>query len=188
MAYRHPFKRTYTDKDGKKRQTPKWHVEIRDHNGLPRRLAVSTSKARAHEVGRRFDALVRCRENREAPDAELREWRKGLEALGANVEQVVAYRAMRPQLESDDCLAAIDTTSLAIVTFASPSAIDGLTSVLGRKRFDQLLSGCSAVVIGPTTARALQGAGFAAAATAERSTLSGLARAVEKVAADGRSS
>ncbi len=112
---------------------------------------------------------------------------KGLEALGANVEQVVAYRAMRPQLESDDCLAAIDTTSLAIVTFASPSAIDGLTSVLGRKRFDQLLSACSAVVIGPTTARALQGAGFTAAATAERSTLSGLARAVEKVAADRRS-
>ncbi|MEE8367827.1 MAG: uroporphyrinogen-III synthase [Thermoanaerobaculia bacterium] len=111
---------------------------------------------------------------------------RGLEALGAGVEQVVAYRAVRPQLESDDRLAVIDTTSLAIVTFASPSAIDGLRSVLGRKRFDQLLSGCSTVVIGPTTARALQGAGFTAAATAEQCTLLGLARAAERVASDGR--
>lgn len=104
---------------------------------------------------------------------------EGLEALGANVEQVVAYRTERASLDRAKCLRSIDQTTLSILTFASPSAVDGLESILGAESFRTLLEACPAVVIGPTTAQALEKTGFAPSATAEPTTLAGLVKAVE---------
>ncbi len=101
-----------------------------------------------------------------------------LTALGATVDRVVAYRTVPASLDPGQCLAAIDAGAASVVTFTSPSAVAGLESAIGRVDFERLLEVCPAVVIGPTTERALNKAGFAAAAAAQSSTLEGLADAV----------
>ena len=65
-----------------------------------------------------------------------------------------------------------------VVTFASPSAVDGLAAALGEPALAQLLAGAAAAVIGPTTARALVRRGRTADAVAEPATLDGLVEAV----------
>ena len=110
----------------------------------------------------------------------------GLEALGMEVDRVVAYRTTPRPLDPDECLAAVDRAATAVVTFTSPSAVDGLLSAFGRLQLERLLATCPAVVIGPTTARALDGLGLGAASTAEPSTLPGLVAAVERLVRDGK--
>ena len=72
------FKRTYKDKNGKKRQTPKWYVEFRDHNEIIRQSAAFVDKAATEELGRKLVKLVSCRVVREAPPPELQRWIEGL--------------------------------------------------------------------------------------------------------------
>jgi uroporphyrinogen-III synthase len=103
---------------------------------------------------------------------------KELTARGATVDQVVAYQTVPGSLDAAQCLAAIDTGGATVVTFASPSAVEGLESALGRAGFERLMAACPAVVIGRTTERALNRAGFPAAAAAQPSTLEGLSDAV----------
>lgn len=110
----------------------------------------------------------------------------GLAALGAEVDPVVAYRTVGRPLDRAECLAALNDGDPPIVTFASPSAVAGLRSTLGRRGFARLLARCPAVVIGETTGRALTDAGFSPTHTASPGTLAGLARAVERVAQEVR--
>ncbi len=105
---------------------------------------------------------------------------EGLRALGAHVDQVTAYRTRPAPLDRDACHAEIRRGRIAAVTFASPSAVDGLQQALGPEGFRLLLEAAPAVAIGPTTAEALDQAGYPAARVAEPSTLEGLVEAVEQ--------
>jgi uroporphyrinogen-III synthase len=99
----------------------------------------------------------------------------GLTQLGAEVVQVEAYRTESSAgLDVKDCRAWISRGGIGAVTFASPSAVDELEHALGKNDFDRLLSGATAVAIGPTTARALTDRGHTPA-LAESATLQGLA-------------
>jgi uroporphyrinogen-III synthase len=65
-----------------------------------------------------------------------------------------------------------------VVTFTSPSTIEGIETSLGPVRFRAWLAVVPAVVIGRTTARALAARGVEPAAIARPSTLEGLVQGV----------
>ena len=106
----------------------------------------------------------------------------GLRQLGAEVVQVEAYRteSSASALDVKDCRSWIARGGIGAVTFASPSAVDELEHALGKEDFKRLLSGATAVAIGPTTARALTERGHTPA-LAESATLQGLAQTTHRI-------
>ena len=76
------FKATYRDREGKKRESSKWYVEMSDHLQRRRRLPGLTWKKATTELGRKLGELVECRLCGERPGAELRKW---LETLSASM-------------------------------------------------------------------------------------------------------
>jgi len=105
----------------------------------------------------------------------------GLAALGAEVVRVEAYRTAAAPLDAAACARAAATAPL-VLTFASPSAVDGLAGALGEAVFAALVDGAATAVIGPTTAEALRRHGRAPDATAEPHTLDGLVAAAASAA------
>ncbi len=102
----------------------------------------------------------------------------GLAALGAEVLRVEAYRTLAAPLDRARCLAAAGRGEVDVVTFASPSAVDGLAESLGEPALRDLLARAAVAAIGPTTAESLARRGRAADAVADPSTLDGLVAAV----------
>ena len=72
------FKATYKDRQGRKRESRNWYVEIKDHLERTRRLPACQDKAAAGEVGRKIKRLVALKIAGEGPDAELVRWIEGL--------------------------------------------------------------------------------------------------------------
>jgi uroporphyrinogen-III synthase len=105
---------------------------------------------------------------------------EGLKQLGAVVTQVEAYRTESAALDPTECRAWIARGGVGAVTFASPSAVSELASILGEEDFERLLANAAAVAIGSTTARALSARGHTAV-VAESATLRGLALATLRV-------
>ena len=54
------FRPTYTTRAGRRRQSPRWHVECKDHTGQRRRLAAFTDKAASDELGRKCEKRPAC--------------------------------------------------------------------------------------------------------------------------------
>ena len=98
----------------------------------------------------------------------------GLVALGAEVVRVEAYRTVSAALDAAPCLAAASRGEIDVVTFASPSAVDGLAEALGEAQLAQLLAHTAVAAIGATTSGALAHRGRPADAIADRATLDGL--------------
>jgi uroporphyrinogen III methyltransferase/synthase len=96
----------------------------------------------------------------------------GLEAQGARVEQVEAYRTITPERFGERIRQVLDD-GFDLVLFASPSAVAGFASTAPER-----MAGLPAAVIGPTTREAAVRAGFAVVAEAEPATAEGLVRAV----------
>jgi len=105
---------------------------------------------------------------------------QGLTQLGAEVEQVEAYRTEAAALDIGVCRAWIERCAVGAVTFASPSAVEELERALGASDFARLLNHAAVVAIGPTTARALAARG-STAVLAESATLSGLANTTSRL-------
>ncbi|MGH8286980.1 MAG: uroporphyrinogen-III synthase [Steroidobacteraceae bacterium] len=102
-----------------------------------------------------------------------------LEAAGARVDSVVAYR-LAPLRAANGSRGARARHRFDAVTFTSPSTIDGLETRLGAARVRELLARTPAIVIGSTTARALAERGVHAARQARPTTLAGLVTALER--------
>jgi len=107
-----------------------------------------------------------------ASDLARDELATGLEALGAEVERVVAYRTVVPEGMAQR-LAALVGEGFDLVVFSSPSAVDGFAAAI-----PGLAAGLPAAVIGPTTEAAAQRAGFAVRAVASPATAQGLLRVI----------
>lgn len=101
----------------------------------------------------------------------------GLAGLGAEVVRVEAYRTLPAALDAASCLAAAARGEVDVVTFASPSAVDGLAAALGDAGLAALLRETAVAVIGPTTAGALVRRGRVPDAIASPATLDGLVAA-----------
>ncbi len=100
----------------------------------------------------------------------------GLEALGAEVERVTAYRTVTPA-GLQERVAALMDGGFDLVVFASPSAVKGFASAAPGG-----VAGIPAAVIGPTTEASARGAGFTVRAVASPATAAGLVRAVATAA------
>lgn len=110
-------------------------------------------------------------------DAATPELRAALDARGALVEEVVAYRTIEGPGSSRDPLRAALQQDLDGIAFTSGSTVRGLTrlaSPIDRGRARTLPAFC----IGPVTAKEARKSGFHVAATAVRHTARGLADAI----------
>ena len=105
---------------------------------------------------------------------------EGLAAAGAEVAQVDAYTLEPAPLDRDACRAALESGEIALITFTSPSTVEGLAAALGDDVMELARARARAIAIGPTTAEAAGAAGFADVAVADPHSLDGLAdRAAE---------
>lgn len=122
-----------------------------------------------------------------AGDLARPELRAGLEAAGAQVEQVTVYRTVRPDVVGAgdapwDALAALERGEIDVVVLLSPSAITNLVEMLGARQ--AVLQRARLACIGPTTAAAVRERGFLPAIVAEDHTVPGLVRALTHLMAE----
>ena len=106
----------------------------------------------------------------------------GLERLGADVTEVVAYRTEPAPLDVASCRTALESGAVEVLTFTSPSTVQNLRAALGPRLFALAARRARAVAIGPTTAEAVRAAGFDDVVVAEPHSLEGLAARVADVA------
>jgi uroporphyrinogen III methyltransferase/synthase len=100
----------------------------------------------------------------------------GLEAAGARVERVVAYRTVIPPGLHESVAAAL-RSGFDLAVFASPSAVEGFATAAGQ----QGCAGLRSAVIGPVTEATARAAGFDVVAVASPSTVEGLLRVIPRI-------
>jgi len=103
-----------------------------------------------------------------------------LREAGAQVTEVVAYRAAAPKELDAQIVDRVQRAEVDAIVFASPSAYHNLSDVIGAKRLAELSSRLDFAAIGPTTARALREAAARVAIEANESSAAGLADAIAK--------
>jgi uroporphyrinogen-III synthase len=99
--------------------------------------------------------------------------RAGLEAEGALVDQVVAYRTVTPRGLAVALAEALEQ-GVDLAIFASPSAVEGFVAAAGLAACGRL----PVAVIGPVTEAAARAVGFEVVAVASPSTSDGLLRSL----------
>ncbi len=99
---------------------------------------------------------------------------------GHAVDRVEAYRTELDELDAVACAELIDTGAVGVVTFTSPSAVEGLARALPAEVLERLRERAAAAVIGPTTGEAAEAAGWRIH-TADETSLEGVARAAAHV-------
>jgi len=102
------------------------------------------------------------------------ELKEALEARGARLQRVAAYRSQQAVLDAG-ALAKLESAALSLVFFASPRSAEAFVASGAAAR--RILSRAAVVAIGPTTADALAGLGVAVSAVAEQPTSSALVAA-----------
>jgi uroporphyrinogen-III synthase len=134
-------------------------------------LTVAIAEGLGDVAGRR---VVLARADAATPDL-----RAALDARGALVEEVVAYRTIEAPPSSRGALTAALRSPLAGVTFTSSSTVRGLVSLAGR--FEQArVRALPAWCIGPVTATTARAHGFTVAGTAGVHTAEGLADTIRE--------
>jgi len=68
------YKATYKDRDGKRRRTAKWYVDIFDHNQLRHKIPAFADKRISEALGRNIESLINCRSAGLEPDVKLNQW------------------------------------------------------------------------------------------------------------------
>ena len=68
------YKATYKDRDGNRRRTAKWYVDIFDHNRLRHKIPAFADKRLSEALGRNIEALVNCRSAGLELDSKLNQW------------------------------------------------------------------------------------------------------------------
>ena len=106
----------------------------------------------------------------------------GLTELGARVDQRTAYRMVTLPLDMAACRRAMEDGRLQVITFASPSAMDGLREGLGRDFYATLAREIPAAAMGPTTAEALREDGWTKVLVAGDPSWQGLVDAAQEAA------
>lgn len=103
------------------------------------------------------------------------ELRRALEACGARMTEVIAYRTITGGRPSEEERAEI--AKAEAVLFLSPSAVMGFLEVFGPGA-QKSLSGCAVAAVGQVTHRALRSAGLEHAIAAEDASVAGIVEAL----------
>jgi uroporphyrinogen III methyltransferase/synthase len=99
---------------------------------------------------------------------------RGLTALGATVDVVVAYRSVPVEAEGVELLRlGIEAGDIHLVTFTSPSSAENFHDAVG-----ELALTLPAAVLGPVTGETAERLGYRVVAVAEPHTIAGLVRAI----------
>lgn len=119
--------------------------------------ATGTGLARGLPADLQGRSVLLPRSDRARPDLP-----QALEASGARVSAVVAYRTVPPGQEAEAALALIRNGQAEVVTLASPSAFERLAEQLGTATLAALTSSgkLALAAIGPVTAAAIKQAGL----------------------------
>ena len=107
---------------------------------------------------------------------------EGLRELGARVDRVVAYRTVASPPDAVEVARAATAGTVRVVTFTSPSTVEGFFAALDAAAAAWLTGRLAAAAIGSTTRDALAAAGWAAE-TAPEPSLEGLVEAAARAAA-----
>jgi uroporphyrinogen III methyltransferase/synthase len=101
----------------------------------------------------------------------------GLQAAGADVAVVEAYRNVRPAVDSDALRRELEAGTLPVLTFTSPSAVRHFLALLddGARR---AVADCIVAALGTTTARALRDHAIEPAVVPKRPDVRELVRAL----------
>ena len=105
-----------------------------------------------------------------------------LAALGASVDDVVAYRTLTGGPDDAAVIAALEAGSIDYVTFTSSSTVAGLLQVVGGPA---RLAGVTVACIGPETARTAEANGLVVHLIAKEATIPGLVAALLDDASQG---
>jgi len=98
----------------------------------------------------------------------------GLRALGVEVERVTAYRTLAAPLDRESCRRTLDAGEVQVISFASPSSVNGLVAGLGAEMFREASKRVVMAAIGPTTSAAVRQAHAAHVIEAADHSLPGL--------------
>jgi uroporphyrinogen III methyltransferase / synthase len=102
---------------------------------------------------------------------------EGLEALGAKVERIFAYRSINDGTGGKRLALALESGEVDLVTFTSASSVRGYVDAVG----EDLARRAQAASIGPATTAALSAAGIELRTEAKESTIDGLVQAIQLV-------
>ena len=72
------FKPVHKTKEGKRQQSKKWYVEVKDHRGTPRKYPGCSDKRLTAAVGSHIELLAACKQAGQPPDAQLCQWIQGI--------------------------------------------------------------------------------------------------------------
>jgi len=105
---------------------------------------------------------------------------KTLEAAGARVTEVVAYRTLAPEALDPAILESVRRAEVDAIVFASPSSFHNLCDSIDAGELAALSTRVQFAAIGPTTAQALRQAGARVEIEANESSGAGLADSIAK--------
>ena len=103
---------------------------------------------------------------------------KELEAFGATVEVVPAYRTVRADADREMLKQLLQDRKIDLVTFTSSSTVTAFVELLGTEDPKALLEGVRIACIGPITAATAEGFGVAVDITAKPYTIPALAESI----------
>lgn len=103
---------------------------------------------------------------------------QGLRGLGAQVDEVEAYRASPPAGGENSLRQLLQQNRMDVVVFTSSSTASNFAAMTGGE-MNELLQGSVIASIGPITSRTLNDLGFRPAIQAQQATAAGLAEAIE---------
>ncbi len=101
-----------------------------------------------------------------------------LSAMGATVEEIIAYHAVPDSTNTGGLIAALREKTIDMVTFTSSSTVTNFKDLLPADEFDALMSGVTIAAIGPITAQTAVENGFTVHVAADTYTIDGLCDAI----------
>lgn len=101
-----------------------------------------------------------------------------LNALGADLTVVTAYRTVVPGTVDRSIIETIVHRRYDCCTFTSASTFENLVKIIGQNSFSRMLSSFKAASIGPSTSRAIRKAGIEPMVEAKVHTIPGLVEAI----------
>jgi len=137
----------------------------------------STAHALAGELGESLNGCTVFLPRSDRSDPELVD---ALRETGATVTDVIAYRTVAPVVSDPVALERVRHADFDVAIFSSPSAFQNLDGMLGVGTLAKLANKVRYAAIGPTTARAMRGAGVRVHIEAEEASSAGLADAIVK--------
>jgi uroporphyrinogen III methyltransferase/synthase len=101
-----------------------------------------------------------------------------LRELGAQVEDPVAYRALRPEARGRRLKRFLREGRITVAVFASGATFRNFLQILGPEEAQGLLQGVAIAALGPVTARAIRQAGLEVAISPREATVEALVEAI----------